>query len=620
MGILDKAKDKAKSVVSSIGDETVAEVAFDKEPEEKRPKKKKERVKKEKKKPRPKKSRKPEPVDVEDIEEDEDVDYPEFDTFSDYSDLENNPDDYLEEDYEEPEEDYDEEFDEPEEVAEEPEETEEDYDESPYDDYEYEYEDETSNNFDDADLDDDEVEEEDFDGAPELTYQEILEKLGISEKVIIPDDVILHDDAKDVSFDYQLKNGLNVSQVREFQKVTVRSLSELVKIIKKRNLDVVKLAEFSANTKDSSQVAKRNADIARKIQKDKNYEIAKRNNEISRLKELVNARTDELKFAHQTSSRNEKDLQKLQDRLTKMNDYVKELGDKLTKAQEQAQEKDKKIAQQQESYSELQQFNDEMQQSLQIISQQKEAREQEEQEREERERQLKESQEKKLLEKIVVYENEEDENIIRDMMGVKNLISERDIQDEITINDLEDKDILSDSDISMFHEGGTVDTSKLDGDIDNTDTIVRESEVDHITPSPATESAVNTENTENKGKAVNTESNANTGNDNNANKPATKSKPQKEGEDAKEHVDIKNVSTPAHNADNVDNGEDVDLEDSMNTLASGTTNIDYENDLSAESSQEYQERQLLDSIDMIDEDSREELDMNALSSMLKDDN
>lgn len=56
----------------------------------------------------------------------------------------------------------------------------------------------------------------------------------------------------------------------------------------------------------------------------------------------------------------------------------------------------------------------------------------------------------------------------------------------------------------------------------------------------------------------------------------------------------------------------------MSLLLSETSDIDFEKDLSEDSSQEIQEKSLLDEISMLKEDSSEDLDMDTLNDFLKD--
>ena len=287
--------------------------------------------------------------------------------------------------------------------------------------------------------------------------------MNISEKVVIPDDVMLDEDVTKVDFDYQAPHGFNVSQVKEFQRTAAYSLSALVKLLKKRNVDIIKLSEALAEENDNTEIIERSVRTAKKIQHDKNLEIAKRNKEISRLKEIANSQSRELKIAKNNRDKDSRRTQELQDNLENMNSHLEELNSVLQERDSVLQQRESEISKQQEFISEkdeylkkkeeenkrLQTFNADLKQSVKIITEQREARERELKEQEVREQELKESQERQLREKIVIYESEEDESIINDMVGVKNLVTDKEIAREIQYTSLEDESIISQEDFDI---------------------------------------------------------------------------------------------------------------------------------------------------------------------------
>lgn len=228
---------------------------------------------------------------------------------------------------------------------------------------------------------------------------------------------MLDEDVTKVDFDYQAPHGFNVSQVKEFQRTAAYSLAALVKILKKRNVDIIKLSEELAQEGDNSEIIEKSVRTAKKIQHDKNLEIAKRNKEIKRLKEIVNSQKKELVISKRSRDKDSRRMQELQVNLEKMNSYLEELksmleekDNEISQQKEYLSEKDDFLNKKEEENKRLQSFNDDLKESVKIITEQREAREQELKEQEVREKELKESQERQLREKIIVHESEEDES------------------------------------------------------------------------------------------------------------------------------------------------------------------------------------------------------------------
>lgn len=753
---------KAKNMISNIGEETIAEASFEKdnEPKEKPQKEKKTRAKKTTQ--RPKREKKPRmqktPKKEEYMEVDVAVEDTKFDTFRnargrngedfiDYDDFEKSEqpdaDTELEEDYVDVEDEIDSDTDfldgKSKGVKFSDLESFDSFSEGRHASHsQYDYEDDDSYEEDvDDDYDEDleSLENSSTSGLGAVTYKDVLDRLGINEKILVPDDLMLDEDAANVKFDYQAPHGYNVTQVKEFHKTTMHSLAALMKMLKKRNVDVLKLAEELASADDSSEIVERSIRTARKIQHDKNLEIATHKKEITRLKELVDSQSKELKINKNSRARDSAQMQELHNNLEGMNNHLndlqrmlKERDAEIARQQEFLSEKDTFLEKKEEENKNLLKFNADLKHSVQIITEQREAREREIKEQEEREKALQESQERKLREKIVVYESEDDESIINDMLNVKNLVTEREIEQEIqSAASLTDKDIISEEDLDVFasndngdkNNANTVDNESIadneskkpkedeekesvdsddttEEDVDNIADIENNVDNDNNVDTENSENAVDIENSEstdssdtedtqsevfarfekaqkllsaedesdtdennekeeelesedsNVGNADNGDTEVdsvgdNEGKDSESQETAedveTEKSDDTEVDDSEDEtadvnsVDNDNTVSNADNDSNVENVEDSkpvkvsrpkraivgedDLEDSMSLLASGTAEIDFEKDLSAESSQELQERQLLNDIGMVEEDNSEELDMDALSSFLK---
>lgn len=101
----------------------------------------------------------------------------------------------------------------------------------------------------------------------ETIIKDVLDTLNISATfeisptVFLPDD----DDLRNPNFDYQVPKGYEISEVDAFVKKTQKSIEEFVKLLRKRNEDIAKLATTADRLQVDSHNAKLQAELANGI-------------------------------------------------------------------------------------------------------------------------------------------------------------------------------------------------------------------------------------------------------------------------------------------------------------------------------------------------------------------
>lgn len=101
----------------------------------------------------------------------------------------------------------------------------------------------------------------------ETVIKDVLETLNISATFEIPPTVFLpdDDDLQNPNFDYQVPKGYEISEVDAFVVKTQKSIQEFVKLLRKRNEDIAKLATTADRLQVDSHNAKVQAELANGI-------------------------------------------------------------------------------------------------------------------------------------------------------------------------------------------------------------------------------------------------------------------------------------------------------------------------------------------------------------------
>lgn len=406
----------------------------------------------------------------------------------------------------------------------------------------------------------------------ESAYQKVLNKLGIAEKVVVPDSVMLEEDAKDVRFDFQIKNGYNVSQVKEFQKAAAHSFRELTSLVQQRNRDLIKMAqEFSGVDSDSlsarasaiaqQQVSELEEVVATQIEAEEEKR-EKLEQEVASLKTRVSRALKEVQDAHDTADDEAEqkeqawtDLDKSRKESDLLNKKVDKLTEEITQLKEKIEQKDKALDEKESAYLVLQRFNEEMKQSLHIMSAQSKARDEAVEESAREVEKLRMEQENARRVEEAEKAKREEEERVRELQRLEDEKRAREDAERAKTLEVDTSEGNADNGAHGDTQAVSIDESR---EVDSADENTATTEPD--TPS---------------------------------------------------HVEEK-IESP-------DKSKDVDLEQTMAFLSQGTFDVDFSTDLSDESSQELQERQLLNSARAL-EDEDEYIGIDEMTELMKNDN
>ena len=416
---------KVKNKVESIGDETVKEVDYmgeTKKPEPKPPKPKKEKTRKEVKIKTPK-FKKPElPTIPKKKEEEPEIEH----------DFNN---DLIDDDYE-----YEEEYVDDEIIEDnEPEIT---YDhkeviETTVEEESYSYDDPVKpENVNKKIIEKDFVEKD----AKE-NYKEILDKLKISEQVIVPDNVLLEEDCKKVEFNYQSPYGYDITQVKEFSRVSGDSLKELTNLIKKRNKEIVQIAKEASILNSKIEHTNELKETLKSVQISHIEELKDKNSIIAELKTTINNLRKDLLVKNQTLEKVKKA------KVIDSNNYKNELKNRdntIVNCENIIQQLKK------EKYD-VEKENAEMMEALKILMLQKEENIAKEKAIIEEQKKKAKEKEENILNQIKQAEKEDDPEFTSAMEKIKSIITDQDLNSELGIvNEKDDVIDLTNDDLDIF--------------------------------------------------------------------------------------------------------------------------------------------------------------------------